>query len=60
MEVAQPALQFGDVLALLQLKRDAPLRPILTVRERLERAVMLEQGFDVLERLLKVDSGSSL
>ena len=59
MESAQPALQLGGILALLQLNADAPLRSILAVRQRFERAVMLEQRRDVLKRLMKVGCWSS-
>ena len=60
MESAQPALQLRGILALLQLHGDSTLRSILAVGERLERAVMLEQVGDVVERLMKVGCGSSL
>ena len=56
MESAQPALQLGRILALLQLNADAPLRSILAMCQGFKRAVMLEQRRDVLERLMKVGS----
>ena len=60
MEASQPALQIDDVLTLLQLHGDTPLRSVLTARQRLQRAMMFEQRRDLLKGLMKVRSGSSI
>ena len=43
MHAAKDSLHVRGVLALLQLDGDAPLRPVLAARQRLEGAMVLEQ-----------------
>jgi hypothetical protein len=49
MYAAQPPLELGHVLTLLKLGSHAALRPVLPVRERFERTVMLEHRHDLLD-----------
>ena len=60
MEASQPALQIDDVLSLLQLHGDAALSPILSARQRLESAMMLEQRRDLVEGLMQIGGRSSI
>jgi len=59
MQPAKVALRFDHVLAFLQLFRHSSLRSILAPCQRDERAVMLEERGDVVERAMQVLSWPS-
>jgi hypothetical protein len=48
----------GQVLAMLQVLEQVALRPLLTMRERLEDAVLFEQPRDLAQAFIQTSFGA--